>query len=55
MLYEINDQYRSYPISYDTFTIADLTDTVNIQQDYVEKLLNQNVSVSVKTRLPSFR
>lgn len=46
LLYEINHSHRQHlRIPYDAFTICDLTDNVDIQRDYIGKLLNKDVSV----------
>lgn len=44
LLYEINHQ-RRHRVPYEAFSICDLTDNVDIQRDYVGKLLNKDVSV----------
>lgn len=45
LLYEINHVYRRERVPYEAFIINDLVDTVDIQRDYVGKLLNKDVSV----------
>lgn len=44
LLYEINDGYRRHRVPDETFVLCDLTENVDIQGDYVGKLLNKNVS-----------